>query len=751
MTVSDRARRTRNDAIDGLRALCIGTVIAYHLELPIFGGGFLGVEVFFVVSGYLITSLLLAEHEKNGEIDLKQFWFRRFRRLLPAVLTLLVFVSVLVPVFAPDAAVSFRRDAVGALLYISNWWQLWFGQSYFEAALRPPLLRHLWSLAVEEQFYLIWPVAMLGIARLKRTTGVIALSCFAFASALIMSVLHQNAEDGTRAYVGTDTRAFGLLIGAILALLVSAFPKMLKGRSVATGLGLLGVCGIIWATWALSPETSWLFPFGFLFVDVATVAALVGTLSLNERWLQRSLGNPVLRWLGTRSYGLYLFHFPIFQIMRPRIDVANHWWVNPARVLLSVAMAELSYRIVETPFRIHGFQGIKNRLGRRTVPVMFICAALVAFGTVGLWRTGPTALKASATESVIPPDAAPSAVPTTNNPGSGVSPDANSMIPSLPASDQSGSQVSELETIPVGTKSPPPTYPALSTIPVVSSPDGSTTTTLPLEAARVIALGDSVMLGAGRQLNRAFGQQLELDAVESRSWFKAPEELMRFDVKNNPPKVLILHLGNNGAPEESTLKQVIKLSENIPVVVIITVALPRRWESETNKRINAITKLRPDVRIADWYTYSTGQRGWFERDGFHLNEPGRFAYAEMLRVVLADTLPSVASTSAASASPTTSTTTTTSTSTTSTIVAASTSLHTPTSGFTSRPPVTTQQKVNPASTAGVTAPSTAPPTTPLPAASSVPEVSVEPPLAPVTVPADPAAPSSPPPTIPAAG
>jgi peptidoglycan/LPS O-acetylase OafA/YrhL/lysophospholipase L1-like esterase len=658
----------RIDGIDGLRALCVAAVLAYHLELPVFAGGFLGVEVFFVVSGYLITSLLIREQEHSNKIDLKRFWSRRLRRLLPAVLGLLVFVAILVPAFAPDAAQSFRHDTVGALLYISNWWQLWFGQSYFEAALRPPLLRHLWSLAVEEQFYLIWPIAMLGLVKVPRKIAAVLLAGFATLSSTLMWLLHDNSRDGTRAYVGTDTRAFGLLIGAMLAFTISANSKILRGRVAASIVGLAGVLTIAWTTWSLSPDTKWLFPFGFLLVDFATIATLISVTSPDEKWLGRALGNPVLRWLGTRSYSLYLFHFPIFQIMRPRVDVGNHWWINPLRVGISLVFAELSYRIIEAPFRKLGLTAITRRLGRRIVPIALLCALMVAYAGYGVWHTETLNLNAAPNAKIVQ-DTSPiaaqdvSALPRTTIPSTPT----NTLDRTAASSPDGGTTsvpipVQNTPTIPVAPTTPPPTYPPLTTlVPPSTSILGVPFTTLPPEPSRILAIGDSVMLGAGPQLNRAFGQQLQLDAVESRAWAAVPTELTQYDVLNNPPKVLILHLGNNGAPEDGTIKQVIRQAANTPYIVVVTVALPRRWESETNKRLNAILKLRPDIRIADWHTYSTGQRGWFERDGFHLNEPGRFAYAEMLRVVLADVVPSVPATSAASKSPTTSTTTTTST------------------------------------------------------------------------------------------
>ncbi len=681
--------RTRNAGLDGLRALSVAAVLAYHLELPVFGGGYLGVEVFFVISGYLITSLLIAEHERTGRIDLRAFWLRRFRRLLPAVIALLIVVALLIPLLAPDAADVFRRDAIGALLYVSNWWQLWFGQSYFEAALRPPLLRHLWSLAVEEQFYVIWPIAMLGIVRLRRQIATALLLCAATASAAVMMVVNHSAADGTRAYVGTDTRAFGLLIGAALAMALAAFPGALRRRWLPF-VGVIGLALIGWCSWSLSAETSWMFPWGFLLIDAATVFALLGLLGVSS-WFRAALGNPVLRWLGTRSYGLYLFHWPIFQLMRPRVDLDAAWWVNPARVLLSLVAAELCYRLVERPFQVHGLSGLRLALGKRLVPALTSCTLAVGVIVIGLVTTNSADPEVDLGIDTSPDAVALSTQVTTfGSAGEGES----SFAPSVTQSTITG-------TIPVG-----------GSASAVTSVAGSTTSTIAPEAARIIAIGDSVMLGATRQLRRSFGQQIEIDAVESRSWFKAPEELNRFNVVADPPKVIIFHLGNNGAPEQETFRQTLAIAKNVPVIVVVTVNVPRRWESTTNSRLNSIIKLRPDIRIADWSSLSRGNRGWFERDGFHMTEKGAIAYTELIRATLAGVVPSVAPTDPPSASPTTSTTTTTTTSTLPIPATEAISTIDTTNAISISVPLTTLRKPQ-RTTSATPVPTTVPPTAPI--------------------------------------
>jgi Acyltransferase family len=616
----------------------------------------------------------------------------------------------------------FRRDAIGALLYVSNWWQLWFGQSYFEAALRPPLLRHLWSLAVEEQFYVIWPIAMLLIVRLRRQVATALLLCAATASAALMMVVNHSAVDGTRAYVGTDTRAFGLLIGAALAMALAAFPGALHRRWLPF-VGVIGLALIGWCSWSLSAETSWMFPWGFLLIDSATVFALLGLLGVSS-WFRAALGNPVLRWLGTRSYGLYLFHWPIFQLMRPRVDLDAAWWVNPARVMLSLVAAELCYRLVERPFHVHGLSGLRLALGKRLVPALTSCTLAIGVIVIGLVTTNSADpevdLGSDTSRDAL---ALSTRVTTFGSAGEGES----SFAPSVTQSTITG-------TIPVG-----------GSASAVTSMAGSTTSTIAPEAARIIAIGDSVMLGATRQLKRSFGQQIEIDAVESRSWFKAPEELNRFNVVADPPKVVIFHLGNNGAPEQETFRQTLAIAKNVPVIVVVTVNVPRRWESTTNSRLNSIIKLRPDIRIADWSSLSRGNRGWFERDGFHMTEKGANAYTELIRTTLAGVVPSVAPTDPPSASPTTSTTTTT---TTSTLPIPTTEAITTSSTTTSSAvPLTTLRK--PKATAPIAPVPTNTPTVPAPLTAAPPPTAQPSPTATLPATSAPTAPvASPEPTSP---
>jgi len=351
-------------ALDGLRALAVVSVIAFHAELPKCGGGFLGVEVFFVVSGYLITSLLLDEQRSSGRIDLPRFWLRRARRLLPALFSTLLASLVLSLTVAPDSLSGTRSDSAAALLYVSNWWQIIHHHSYFMDVDRPPLLLHLWSLSVEEQFYLVWPlaVALFGRAAWRRVPRVALL--LGAASTLWMAWLYDPASDPTRVYVGSDTRLSGLLLGAALSVFVPAFaPRERVGRRtrfMREALGGFGLMALVWLGARLTSHDPFLYRGGLLLVDVASAALITGLIT--NTTLSRILGAEPWAWLGRRSYGLYLWHWPIFAVTRPEFDLPLQGApLLAVRLLLTFVASELCYRFVEQPIRAGALARLRAR------------------------------------------------------------------------------------------------------------------------------------------------------------------------------------------------------------------------------------------------------------------------------------------------------------------------------------------------------------------------------------------------------
>lgn len=368
---SSRRRRGRYlPGLDGLRAVSVLAVMLYHAAPGWLPGGFLGVEVFFVISGYLITSLLLSEHASRGRISLRSFWFRRARRLLPALFLLLAAVAFLAATFYREEAAELRAQLVAALTYSTNWFQIAAGQSYFASVERPSPLQHLWSLAIEEQFYLVWPVLLvvvLGAARRTRRGldrvrpavpgWVLALiGAGAGASALLMAHLYRPALDPSRVYYGTDTRAQGLLLGALLAFVWQPpgrrAERVRRPAPVDDAIGLVGLLGLAWAFLRFAESDRFVFRGGLTLVSVLSVLAIIGVVNPSTLLARHALGNRLLAAVGRRSYALYLWHWPIYVFTRPGLDLPlSRGTALALRFALTFAAAEVSYRYVEVPIR----------------------------------------------------------------------------------------------------------------------------------------------------------------------------------------------------------------------------------------------------------------------------------------------------------------------------------------------------------------------------------------------------------------
>ena len=392
-------------ALDGLRALSVLAVIGFHAELPCLSGGFLGVEVFFVVSGYLITSLLLLEQRETGRISLPQFWLRRARRLLPALFSLLVATLMLSLTLAPESLAQTRSDAGAALLYMSNWWQVIQHHSYFMDVDRPPLLQHLWSLAVEEQFYLFWPVAVALFGRRARRWVFPVAILGAAASALWMARLFDPSIDPTRVYVGSDTRLCGLLSGAALAVVMplTRMTAVRAGRAMQLTRELLaafGLAALLWSMFKFTGHESWLYRGGLVLVDLASCALISGLVTPTA--VSRLLGARPGAYLGRRSYGLYLWHWPIFALTRPEVDLTlSRVPLLALRLTLTFVVAELCYQYVEQPIR----NGALNRLRKRPL-ALGACATVCLAVAVGLVTLSGSRLAAARLAGIAPHSAA---------------------------------------------------------------------------------------------------------------------------------------------------------------------------------------------------------------------------------------------------------------------------------------------------------------------------------------------------------
>ena len=350
--------------LDGIRAIAVIMVLAYHLKLALFKSGFLGVTVFFVLSGYLITGILISEVEEEGTIDLKNFWLRRIRRLVPAVMSMAVVIIFVSAVVNKIIFTKGCKDFLASVLGFNNWWQIFNKVSYFEAAGVPSPFTHCWSLAIETQFYLIYPLILLGIYKLVKSrgegrakrgllfAGVTLL--LALISVILMIILFDPQQDASRVYYGTDTRAFSLLFGALLAILweYRMVPRRLSA-SVNMVLGSVSFAVLLVMTIAINGSSNFWYRGG-QFVGTILTVLVIYTVSGRKTWLSRFLSNPVLKWIGDRSYSIYLWHYPIILLISKGIKAS--WWITLIEIVLSVVLAELSYRFIETPIR-HGIIG----------------------------------------------------------------------------------------------------------------------------------------------------------------------------------------------------------------------------------------------------------------------------------------------------------------------------------------------------------------------------------------------------------
>ena len=581
--------------LDGLRALSVTAVLLYHAEVTWMPGGFLGVDVFFVISGYLITSLLLAEDRNRGAVNLGQFYLRRARRLLPALFLVLTAVSLYSVIFLPDEVRALRADVVAALGYATNWWQIGQHQSYIAATGRPPLLRHLWSLAVEEQFYLLWPVAMFAMLKLWRRQRlvIIGVTCAAITASFIALVVLSSGQDFTfmdpsRVYFGTDTRIFTMLIGALLAMVWSPWKLSTKisgqARLVLDGVGGAALALLLVVFGTAHFQSNVLFRGGFLAVAVLSAIVIAVAVHPASRIGTVVLAQQPLRWLGERSYGIYLWHWPIFMVTRPGTDIDLTGWSNTAlRIVLTLVAAELSYRFVEEPIR-HGslgrwWAGLRRATGedrvfmwQRTVTTCAVVALGAALAAYGLSAAQPPRVE-SGLQFLVAPETTTTTTTTTVPPGES---------PATPA--------------------PPP---------------------------GVTAIGDSVMLGAQGALEAKI-PGIRVDALKSRGFGNGLELVRALKDSGQLSPVVVIHLGTNGVITDGQMEALQPLLADRQRVIFLNLKVPRPWEATDNDVIQRWVPKFANAVLINWNGEGSLHPELFYGDGIHVKAEGQIKYAELV-------------------------------------------------------------------------------------------------------------------------
>ena len=565
-------------AIDGLRAIAVIAVILYHLGISWIPGGFLGVDLFFVISGYVITRLLLDSIQERGGLDLRSFYMARIRRLLPPLVFMIVVTSIVVGIWAPDTTKKFLTDAPFSLFGGMNWWLVFNQQDYFESSGRPPLLQHTWSLAVEAQFYLLWPLILLVVLKYlgKRLISVAALIIAALSGITLMLVSLQidasNTSKVSHVYFGTDTHSIGLFLGAALA--VSWIPQNFnlqvsrRAQDFIDGIGVFGFIGIL-ATFALIDESKpTLYRIAFPLAGIFGTAILISIVHPASRFAPL-LRNKVLLWIGERSYAIYLWHWVIFQISRPQVDLdGENWALFSLRILLVLAMADISLRLVELPIRsgavAYWFGGMKYR----TKAVRRKQKLTVALSISTLIIT-------SASVSV-------------------------NAIMRVDRENQELMQILKDADKPIIT-------------PIENSANPGLWVT-----------GDSVILGIRHILEMNYPIAL----INARVGRQAPEllEVMLRDGPQVLDSPLVFNIGNNNALTRTQVIAIFEAVKTAPQIIVVNTAVPRPWRDANNELINEIAATYPNTVVVRWDQISEGHPEYFAPDGVHLVPAGARAY-----------------------------------------------------------------------------------------------------------------------------
>lgn len=632
-------------ALDGLRTLAVVAVVLYHLNLTWAQGGLLGVTIFFVLSGYLITRLLINEVSKTGRIDLKSFWIRRIRRLFPAVVTVVVVTCALCTIFNHVMLTKMRPDILPSLLFFNNWWQIAQNVSYFNALGDPSPLTHFWSLAIEEQFYLIWPpllFAMVSMHVSKPNTRRVVLG-LAAVSALAMMVLYNPAADPSRVYYGTDTRVFSLLLGAWMAFIPdrdlapvrlahrlglnrlagaakhgknaedkpgkkvdesadtapaqpSALVRFWSSPASIDVLGVVGLVGLAAMVALTNGYTAFQYRGGTLLCSILTLMVIAACVQ-PQGMVARALSAELLVWVGKRSYSIYLWHYPLLLLMNPVANISDTpWWQYILQVLVVVAVAECSYRFIETPFRKGAFGRTVSELREGTatpaswvrahIPVCAVCGVVLVVALGGLVFVPDTSALSGEGAEIL-----------------------NKEAKNAKPQDQQAADDTDKDND--------------------GFPDGS---------YDLLMIGDSVSLRAVDSFDGVFPHS-HIDAEKGRQFDAGRTTFEGYIQQNLAGKIVVFALGTNGLVTDAQIDAIMADAGNQRTVVFVNTRSPQPWVGATNQAIaNAATRYK-NVRVIDWYGYSANRNDLFDGDGTHLSNAGVAEYLKLIHDAVKKDLP----------------------------------------------------------------------------------------------------------------
>ena len=573
-------------SVDGLRAVAVVAVLLYHLGIDWIPGGFLGVDLFFVISGYVITGLILDSIERSGTLDLRAFYLSRIRRLVPALIAMVILTLLYIGTYAPETVRRFVSDLPYVFTGTMNWALVSRQQDYFEAIGRPPLLQHTWSLAVEAQFYLIWPLVLLLVLRYfgKKNISVAALG-IALVSGIALFLysvqIDTHASAVSHVYFGTDTHSIGLFLGAALA--VSWHPQNLtkeitrRAQDFIDLIGVIGFLGLLSAFLFIKESDPTLYRIAFPIAAIFGCATLISVVHPASRFAPILSTKPMI-WIGERSYGIYLWHWIVFQLTRPSIDlVGDDWALYALRVLVVFALADISLRYVELPVRRGYFELWFRGLKYRT-PAVRIRQRLSALLAIVLTVIVTSTMSISA----------------------------------IQRADQAAIAKAEAEKAAAQ-----------------ESDDGVVTDT---GTPGLWVTGDSVILG----IRNVLAKYQKIELINARVGRQIGEliEVAKTDQQYVAKSPVILNMGNNNALREADVRSLLDIVKNQPEIIVVNTAVPRSWRESNNKVIANVVKDYSNATLVSWDVISKNHPEYFAEDGVHLNPPGVNAYVAAILEVL---------------------------------------------------------------------------------------------------------------------
>lgn len=600
---------------DGIRTIAVVGVILYHLFPDSMRGGYLGVSIFFAVSGYLITDLLRQEWLKTDTIDIKGFYIRRMKRLYPGLLAMLIIASAYILLFQRDMLNNLKSIFFSSVLYYNNWWQIFKGFSYFDRFTTPSPFTHLWSLAVEAQNYLVWPVIFIGLKKyIKQTSKIFGLIlAAAVGSGILMALLYTPGADPTRVYYGTDTRLFSILLGSALAFVWPSFRLKeeipLKAKQLLNGIGLVALAVLILSFLFLADHLSFVY-YGGMFIVSVFATILVAVTAHPGADMNKWLTNPVFTWIGKRSYGIYLYQFPVMIFYEAKINnLSDHVLLHSLiEIGLILGISELSYRFVEKPLSKFYYKytwfALKDFFkkpwitkAKVTAVIGFFLIVLAAIALVVAPSNQVTAdqqsLQKSIAENKKKAEARKAAEKANNTSQS---------------SESSETANSETEV----------------------NYDLTADEVAKAKTMEITAFGDSVILDAAAGLQEIFPKMV-VDGEVGRQLYTSVATIEQLKKDNLLKQNVLVGLGTNGSFTETQFDEFMAAIGTDRKVYWINVRVPtRRWQNDVNAMLDTMTKKYTNLKVIDWYNYSNAHEEWFYDDRVHPNVDGQVKYSSFI-------------------------------------------------------------------------------------------------------------------------